>query len=445
MANNFGPPPQYKIGNVILTAGSADFEVTDGANIGMDDNAAKVAEGDEIYVPATSKWLTIGQATDDTHGTLISPCPEDCAGTFPFRIRFQSYASRMEGRLATLIGTILKNGNLTSLAEAELKAGDFLWTEGPGVIKGNPDVQPPHGISDYQVSKTYEEGDIVSYAGGSGRNIYLSLKSNNNDSPSVTQAWSVIDLSAVPDLSKTYLARDGSTNFASAAGLPDAITANLTNPVEGAFESGLQVTLRMTITNAANAVLSLNEGQSCPIYVQDAASNNFVPLRGGEMLTNGVYTLTFSASLNNPAGAWVLSQPKQPAFENKAQLDKISEINGNLAYDGAPIAENGSNENGNYIRWVDGTQICTRNVNVGSVSSNWGAMFISDIPDPQLWASPFINVPVVSTSAYSNSAGSLAGGTVQATKDRTPAVFVIRNSAATSVFSVNIVAIGKWR
>lgn len=310
MANNFGPPPQYKIGNVVLVAGSADFEVTDGANIGMNDEAAKVAEGDEIYVPSVSKWLTIKAATDNTHGTLIDPCPADCAGTFPLRIRFQAYASRMEGRLATLIATLLKNGNITSLAEADLKTGDFLYADGPGVIKGNPDVQPLHGITDYKTDKAYEKGDLVSFNGSTGRKIYISLKNDNKDLPSVAESWQLIDLGNLPSIPKTYLNRDGQTNFASAAGNATAITADLAKPLEGDFKSGLQVTLGMTNTNTSNATLALNGGTAYPIYNQDNTDGSFMPLTGGEMLANGAYTLTFSKKLNGSAGAWILPRPK---------------------------------------------------------------------------------------------------------------------------------------
>jgi len=397
MANNFGPPPQYKIGNVVLVAGSADFEVTDGANIGMDDEAAKVAEGDEIYVPPVSKWLTIKAATDNTHGTLIDPCPADCAGTFPLRIRFQAYASRMEGRLATLIATLLKNGNITSLAEADLKTGDFLYADGPGVIKGNQDVQPshgitdyktdkayekgdlvsfsgsmgrkiyislkndnkdapsvteswamadlvnmqpPHGISDYHSDKVYSKGDLVSYDGESGRNIYLSLKNSNSNDPSVTASWQLINLGNLPVIAKTYLNRDGQTNFANTAGDATAITADLAKPLEGDFKSGLKVTLGMTNANAANATLALNGGTAYPIYSLGAAGA-FTQVNAGEMLADGIYTLTFSKKINPSSGVWLLPQPKSARFIPAGMIGGFISVNapsGWLVCEGSPIS-----------------------------------------------------------------------------------------------------------
>ena len=95
---------------------------------------AEGAEGDEIYVPGQEKRLTIQVATDNTSGTLIDPCPQECAGTFPLRIRFQSFASRMEGRLATLLARLLANGNLQSISNLGINTGDILRASGPGVF-----------------------------------------------------------------------------------------------------------------------------------------------------------------------------------------------------------------------------------------------------------------------------------------------------------------------
>jgi len=111
----------YTIGTITLTAGSKDFTLT-GSNP-LDYAAAQA--GDEIYVPHAAKVLLIETITN-TGGTLIYPCPADCAGAaLPFRLQLKNASSRLQGMAATLLQAI-GSGNLAALDELTLQDGQLI-------------------------------------------------------------------------------------------------------------------------------------------------------------------------------------------------------------------------------------------------------------------------------------------------------------------------------
>lgn len=59
------------------------------------------------------------------------------------------------------------------------------------------------------------------------------------------------------------------------------------------------------------------------------------------------------------------------------------------------IIESGSNANGSYIKWSDGTMICFKRVNFGNMSirNPWGAFYESEQLDIGNYAQPFKEEP----------------------------------------------------
>lgn len=135
--------PDYDIGTVTLTSGSADFTTT-----GSSLQTAAVQAGDAIITPS-GHVLIIASITGQNSGTLFLPCPAAAAGTdLPLRIRFQPDGSRYQGAVRNLID-LLSSGNLEAFAALVGAAGLVPIFTGPGTLDlADPatfGIQDPNG------------------------------------------------------------------------------------------------------------------------------------------------------------------------------------------------------------------------------------------------------------------------------------------------------------
>ena len=108
------------------------------------------------------------------------------------------------------------------------------------------------------------------------------------------------------------------------------------------------------------------------------------------------------------------------------------------------IIESGSNANGNYIKYADGTMICTKKVEFSNIAitNTWGSFYESTSLDIGSYAVPFISTPAISlTSLYPNfvekfgDTSATGWGHIYACKPR----------SATENVAVDCIAIGKWK
>lgn len=108
------------------------------------------------------------------------------------------------------------------------------------------------------------------------------------------------------------------------------------------------------------------------------------------------------------------------------------------------IVESGSNENGNWIKFVDGTMICncsvTRNI---ANTTPWNNMYIADIqniPFPQ----QFIELYSCNIDLYSTrNAWRMSGGIP--TISGTGSMFSVSPESFTEDIRFCVIAIGKWK
>ncbi len=109
--------PDFDIGTITLSSGSADFTTTGSAL-----EVAKVSAGDAIITPS-GHVLIIASITGQNSGTLFLPCPPAAAGTgLALRIRFQPDGSRYQGAVRNLID-LLSSGNVEAFAALVGSAG----------------------------------------------------------------------------------------------------------------------------------------------------------------------------------------------------------------------------------------------------------------------------------------------------------------------------------
>ncbi len=135
--------PDYDIGTVTLSSGSADF-TTSGSSL----QTAAVQPGDAIITPS-GHVLIIATITGHNSGTLFLPCPAAAAGSdLPLRIRFQPDGSRYQGAVRVLID-LLSSGNIEAFAALVGAAGMVPIFTGPGTLDlADPatfGVQDPNG------------------------------------------------------------------------------------------------------------------------------------------------------------------------------------------------------------------------------------------------------------------------------------------------------------
>ena len=112
------------------------------------------------------------------------------------------------------------------------------------------------------------------------------------------------------------------------------------------------------------------------------------------------------------------------------------------------IIETGTNNNGTYIKYADGTMICTKKV-TGQVkiTATWGNLY--DTGDNPLdlgdWAIPFIDVPIVSISFYGANGQWVEGFQTSTTKEKIGKISIASATSKTANAYYNIIGIGKWR
>lgn len=111
------------------------------------------------------------------------------------------------------------------------------------------------------------------------------------------------------------------------------------------------------------------------------------------------------------------------------------------------IVESGSNTNGNYIKYIDGTLICTKVVS-GTYQCNQSDGSIYKTQDINLgdYAQTFTQLPTISGSVGGTSFCwlGLIGGSSQSVSSPGIAVLLRPTSSGLSA-KINIIAIGKWK
>lgn len=131
---------------------------------------------------------------------------------------------------------------------------------------------------------------------------------------------------------------------------------------------------------------------------------------------------------------------------DKIHVDEIAVAPG-LLLGGAVIVESGSNENGEYVRFGDGTQMCWHHVGnwPGSMPATaTGSLYRSSADLVWTYPKPFVDEPYADGSSSGYSWVNDAGG---ANRDNTESYSfrVYRSAAATVNPHIRLWAIGRWK
>ena len=128
-----------------------------------------------------------------------------------------------------------------------------------------------------------------------------------------------------------------------------------------------------------------------------ASSGGAINMRNSDIVNaNGIY---MNDESEGHEGINFLKQGASPGSTNQDDYENLSGFRGKLYYNGTPVVESGSNSNGRWTKWMDGTMICTKYIDFGNVSieTAWGSFYETASPlDCGNFAQQFISTPAVS-------------------------------------------------
>ena len=116
------------------------------------------------------------------------------------------------------------------------------------------------------------------------------------------------------------------------------------------------------------------------------------------------------------------------------------------------LIQSGSNDNGSYVKYADGTMICYGTWNIGNISfiSAVGAVYNVSINSRHMFPVSFINKPVMTFSAYENTED--YGLLLQVCPKRDSitsqdfgSIDVISITQVSAHLAIDYIAIGKWK
>ncbi|WP_454863375.1 hypothetical protein [Pseudomonas hormoni] len=258
---------------------------------------------------------------------------------------------------------------------------------------------------------------------------------------SANSAW--IDMGPLDSLS--YLLASGGTltgpiNDAT----PQTIASATTTDIGAATSNVVYISGTTTITGLGTIA---------------AGARRTVRFLGSLVLTYNVTSLILPAAVNITtaandtaefvslgSGNWLCLR-YNPASGTYGRTNIVGTVSQASGVPTGAIVESGSNANGTYTKYADGTMICKQDI---SVSASWaitsaiGSLFYNSSPLALSYAINFAAVPIVSmTLSTVGGAQWLFIGTA-ATTSSTPGCFTISAVSITTGIRLSYIAIGRW-
>ena len=111
----------------------------------------------------------------------------------------------------------------------------------------------------------------------------------------------------------------------------------------------------------------------------------------------------------------------------------------------AIMVESGSNTNGSYIKFSDGTMICRKYINFGqkAISNTWGSFYESEKITIGNYPEPFIEVPQIFVMPLNTFF--IEKDATNISKTSWGDFYAVRPVSQTIYISVDCFAIGKWK
>lgn len=141
---------------------------------------------------------------------------------------------------------------------------------------------------------------------------------------------------------------------------------------------------------------------------------------------------------------WVATDKPERTDFNTAMSDIDNTVAAHLAENAKKhITESGSNENGHYIRFDDGTQICWGAKSLGNINTAWGSGFRTPAFQSTPYPKTFIDTPSVTVVGDVGTAACWGGTEKIETGLFQP--ILLRFTASTDGSQARWTAIGRWK
>lgn len=217
---------------------------------------------------------------------------------------------------------------------------------------------------------------------------------------------------------------------------------NTYNVSQDGTAQAVTVPAQATVVWTADAEIHIEQGGAGTVTVTGATGVTINGVSAGSFALAG----QFSAVTLKRTGsdAWTLIGVPSFFYDRSNILGTVSQSAG--VPTGA-IIERGSNANGEYVRYADGTQICTRRVTaIGPVSTASGALFVSGAVSPGAFSASFTADPVLSAASNNPSghASWVQQIATQSTTDHGTYVLTRATTIAATDFRLEIIALGRW-
>ncbi|WP_309086377.1 hypothetical protein [Chelativorans sp.] len=365
---------------ITLTAGSTAFTTT-GAALQM----AAVNTGDTIWV--NGLFLIIGTITGQNAGTLADPCPAGAAGTHPLVIRYQPDGSRLSAFVQDLT-TKLASGNVDAFAGLTLAADTLPYGTGAGQM----------GLT----ALTAAARALLNLQGTAAVNKLPFLDTSGS--------------AALADLTPFARTLLDDANAAAMLGTLGAMPQTRTIPngnYNQAIESGLY-------TGAGAGAANAPPGSVLP----------YGPL----LVQRSTFAITQIVTFAYAAGGAAVEMAMRGSNDSGATWSPWRML----------VETAGTNGNGRYVRFQDGSQLCRHTITMTPASLVAAGAIFRDVTSMPWWTFPaaFAEAPSVRIAPRSTIYWAGAGQ-ISATATTETVIYCYTNFSAS--ITVDLFAFGRWQ
>lgn len=160
-----------------------------------------------------------------------------------------------------------------------------------------------------------------------------------------------------------------------------------------------------------------------------------------------IFSGTGNVTVKLPDGSeW--TGPAWNSFKSAARADILGSVSQSGGVPTGAIIEKGSNSNGEYTKFADGTLICRRRITTAelntniNVPNNLGGFRGGQVLIP--FAATFVGLPVGSGDVQNNPDGARCNVTADTTTQWTVGIHTNNSGNVATTHAVNLLAIGRW-
>ncbi|SEJ49203.1 hypothetical protein [Pseudomonas sp. NFR16] len=170
-------------------------------------------------------------------------------------------------------------------------------------------------------------------------------------------------------------------------------------------------------------------------------------LNGGPALPAGAVVQIHAFGTFAVANTFTQAQVNALLTPKLSRSDIVGTVSQASGVPTGAIIESGSNANGSYVKYADGTMICTRRMELGSraITTAYGSTYITPSVGSSAYPASFLagTTPVNAILVESNGGVTYAASGLNSVPSW-PAVYVCSPTSVTLTLNLNMTAIGRW-